>query len=389
MSRPTTRRAAWVSAALLGSVLLAGCGSDGYEPSGPWRAVPEGEPPVVAPPSQQPPGQAPTDPADPADPGDPAAGDPNVVATDLAVPTGLVVLPDGSAIVGERETGRLLQVFPDRSPARELMTVPVDTAGDGGLLGLALSPTYTEDGLLYAYLSTATDNQVVRFPLGGTPNPVFTGIPRGETHNGGGLVFAPDGTLYVGTGDTGNPALAQDPASLAGKVLAIDGFGQPTVGGDPVFTRGHSDVTALCLGADAAVFATDDSAQGLDELDRLVPGGDYGWPAESPTTADPVTTVAAADGGLGGCAVTAGTVFLGARDGKRVHIVTLDGNGVPTGEPADVLGDRYGRLRTVVVDAQGGLWVTTSNRDGAGTPAADDDKVLRIVAPTSSGDSPL
>ena len=81
------------------------------------------------------------------------------------------------------------------------MTVPgIDTAGDGGLLGLALSPTYLEDGLLYAYVSTATDNRVVRFPLGGTPNPVLTGIPRGEMHNGGGLLFGADGSLFVGTG---------------------------------------------------------------------------------------------------------------------------------------------------------------------------------------------
>ena len=168
-------------------------------------------------------------PANPAEPGSgEEAGDPNVVASGLTVPTGLVVLPDGSAIVGERDTGRLLQVFPDRSPAaraddRARASTP---AGDGGLLGLALSPTYLEDGLLYAYLSTATDNRVVRFPIGGTPNPVFTGIPRGEVHNGGGLLFGADGSLYVGTGDTGNPALAADPASLAGKVLRIDVFGR-------------------------------------------------------------------------------------------------------------------------------------------------------------------
>ena len=105
-----------------------------------------------------------------------------MVASGLAVPTGLVVLGDGSAIVGERDTGRLLQVFPDRSPARELMTVPgIDATGDGGLLGLALSPTFSEDGLIYAYLSTAADNRVVRFPIGGTPNPVLTGIPHGAT----------------------------------------------------------------------------------------------------------------------------------------------------------------------------------------------------------------
>src|SRR4051794_37858206 len=173
------RRAGTRAARLLVVVLaaaLSGCGGGGYTPSGPFRPLPEGAPPEVGPPSSSAP--IPGDPAQPGAGGE--GGDPNVGASGLAVPTGLVLLPDGTAIVGERDTGRLLQVSPDRSPARELMTVPgVDATGDGGLLGLALSPTYVEDGLLYAYVSTATDNRVVRFPLGGTPNPVLTGIPRG------------------------------------------------------------------------------------------------------------------------------------------------------------------------------------------------------------------
>src|SRR3712207_1472091 len=135
-------RRATAGALLATALLLAGCGSDGYEPSGPFRPLPEGAPPEVGPP----PSSAPT-PGRPAEPGaEEQDGDPNVVATGLAVPTGLALLPDGSAVVGERDTGRILQVFPDRSPARELMVVPgVDAAGDGGLLGLAVSPTYPED----------------------------------------------------------------------------------------------------------------------------------------------------------------------------------------------------------------------------------------------------
>jgi glucose/arabinose dehydrogenase len=338
----------------------------------------------------------PTESTRPPSPGDPAdpnsgeeAGDPNVVATNLTVPTGLVVLPDGSAIVGERETGRLLQVFPDRSPAKELMTVPgIDTAGDGGLLGLALSPTFDEDGLLYAYLSTATDNRVVRFPVGGTPNPVLIGIPRGEVHNGGGLLFGPDGTLYVGTGDTGNPALAQDPASMAGKVLHVDVFGRP-VGNGLLHSRGHRDVMALCLGGDGTLFATDDATEGPDEFVTVVPGGDHGSPGDAPDSLDPVLEVPGAEGGLGGCAISGRTVFLGALDGKRVHAVQLDGNGVPVEEPTEFLADRYGRLRTVVLDAEGALWITTSNRDGIGTPVEEDDRVLRVMPPGGSADSPL
>ena len=379
-------RTSRVLAVLAAAVLLSGCGDDGYHPAGPFRPLPEGAPPEVGPPTSQAP--VPGDPAQP-ESGD-TAGDPNVVASGLNVPTGLVVLADGSAIVGERETGRLLQVFPDRSPARELMTVPgVDTAGDGGLLGLAISPTYLEDGLVYAYLSTATDNRVVRFPLAGTPNPVLTGIPRGATDNGGALLFSPDGTLFVGTGDTGNPALAGDPGSLAGKVLHIDTFGR-AVGATPVYSRGHRDVTALCQavapdGGVATLYATDAAATGPDELDAITAGGDYG----SPQGALPVAEVSPEEGGLGGCA-TAGTgVFLGAMDGQRIRALTLDGHGAVTGDPEDFLTGEYGRLRTVVLDAEGALWITTSNRDGLGSPTADDDRVLRIQPPSTAGSSPL
>jgi glucose/arabinose dehydrogenase len=370
--------------ALLAGLVLAGCGSDGYEPRGPFRPLPEGAPPRVGPPSTDdaPPPRAPAEPGA----GGEEEGDPNVVATGLAVPTGLVVLPDGSAVVGERETGRLVQVFPDRTPQRELMTVPgVDTAGDGGLLGLALSPTYAEDGLIYAYHSTPTDNRVVRFPLGGTPNPVLTGIPRGATANGGALLFGSDGSLYVGTGDTGRPELAADPRSLAGKVLRIDTFGRAP-GGDPVHSTGHRDVAALCSpgGDEALLFAAGDA-----ELNAVTEDSDHGWPGEPPAAEDPVVDFPAGEAGLGGCAVAGTTVYLGSLAGERVHVAPLDARGTLEEEPEAVLTGQYGRLRTVVLDPEGALWITTSNQDGAGTPAEDDDKVLRIVPPAADGSSPL
>jgi glucose/arabinose dehydrogenase len=295
-------------------------------------------------------------------------------------------MADGSAVVGERDSGRLLQVFPDRSPPRELMTVPgLDTSGDGGLLGLAMSPTFAEDGLFYAYITTPTDNRVVRFPLGGTPNPVLTGIPRGATHNGGGLVFGGDGNLYVGTGDTGNPAVAEDPASLAGKVLRIDVFGRP-IGTDRVFTRGHRDVTAICRNGDVSLYATDEGDEGPDELNFLTGGAHYG-----PRGNEPSAEILDEEGGLGGCATVGEVAFVGALDGERVHVLPLqppeDGTG--TELPEELLGGQYGRLRTVVVDAEGALWITTSNRDGIGTPGEGDDKVLRILPPNSGAESPL
>ena len=387
-SRAGSRRGPLAVLALAVVLVLAGCSgvATGYTAAGPWRPIPQGEPPAVGPPTDSAPAPAPN-PSNP-ESGQQQAGDPNVVASGLAVPTGLAVLPDGTAIVGERGTGRILQVFPDRSPARLLMTVPgLDPTGDGGLLGLALSPTFGEDGLIYAYISTAADNRVVRFPIGGTPNPVLTGIPHGAQDNGGALLFGSDGSLYVGTGDTGNPVLSQDPTSLAGKVLQVDVFGHPA-GPTPVYSSGLADVTALCASGDDKLYATDSVPGSPDEVNRIVKDGDYGWPAPTPTSIGPVTGFPEGQDGLGGCAISGHTMFLGALAGQRVDIVPLNPNDT-VGKITDVLADKYGRLRTVVVDSDGALWITTSNRDGIGRPAQDDDKVLRIVPPTNSGNSPL
>lgn len=112
-----------------------------------------------------------------------------------------------AALVGERTTGRVLRVARGQEP--ELVaTVPVDPTGGGGLTGLVLSPGFAEDQLVYAYTTTAEDSRVVRLAPGDEPEPLFTGIPRGASHNGGTLGVDPGGTLLVATGDAGNPAAA-------------------------------------------------------------------------------------------------------------------------------------------------------------------------------------
>jgi len=364
----------------LGILALTGC-SDGYSPAGAWVVKPEGPPPVMAPPQDPSPNQPP-----PGEPGpDGEGGDSNVVATGLSLPTGLVLLTDGSALVGERNTGRILQVFPDASPPVELMVVPgLDVTGDGGLLGLALSPTYDQDRLLYAYVTTPEDNRVVKFPIGGSPNPVFTGIPRGATHNGGALIFGVDGALYVGTGDTGVADLAEDEQNLAGKVLRMDIFGEPA-GPEAIFTSGHSNVTGLCLGPDGQMFGTDVIEGGPDEVNVLVEDEEYGWPRADSGANDPILEIDPPGDGLGGCALAGGSIALSALDGQRIYVSQLDAQYAALGELQEFLTATYGRLRTLVFDAEGALWVTTSNRDGVGTPTEDDDRVLRILAPPIGG----
>ncbi len=377
-----------VAATVLALLVVAGCASPEYVAAGPWQPQVQGQPPAVdAPPSD--PALPRPDPNSPSPPAQPGAEDPNVVASGLDTPWGLALLPDGSAIVGERRTGRILQVFPDRSPPGELMTIKgLDATGDGGLLGLALSPTFTEDGLVYAYATSRTDNRLLRFTLGGVPQAIVTGIPKGRTGNGGRIAFGPDQLLYVGTGDTGRPRLAADPASLAGKVLRFDIFGKPAPDSgppnSPVLSRGHSDVTGLCFDGADRLYVTETRQPGGDELNLLVPGADYGWP-NRPDAVPPAATYP--DAGLGGCAILNRLAFLGAVDGKRILITLLDGNGAAVGSPEDFLVNVYGRLRTVVADRTGALWITTSNLDGNPTPAPTDDRVLRVPPPSDAGGS--
>jgi glucose/arabinose dehydrogenase len=195
-------------------------------------------------------------PADPCTPTDLA-----VIATCLEAPWGLAPLPDGiSALVGERTTGRILRVQRDVEPELVAQIDGIDATGDGGLLGIALSPSYDEDGLVYAYVTTAEDNRIIRIARGDVPKPIFTGIPKGTQHNGGRIAFAADRTLYVGTGDTGTPTAA-DPASLAGKVLRLDEFGQPApdnpTPGSPIYARGFTQISGLCPLDDGRVAALD------------------------------------------------------------------------------------------------------------------------------------
>ena len=384
---------------LAAAALVAGCGAvDALQPDPTWVPKPEGPPPAELPPPEGP-RAAPT-PGQPGQPGGPEAGaedDPNVVATGLTLPWGLAVLPDGTALVGERRTGRILLVRPRRAPARELMRIPgLDTSGDGGLLGLAVSPTYRDDELVYAYLTTRTDNRVVRFVVGKAVTPVLTGIPRGRTGNGGRLQFGPDGMLYVGTGDAGRPALAASRRSLAGKVLRVTAFGRPAPRNpdpaSPVYSLGHGALAGLCLGGPGQVYVTEPGSARTDEVNRVEAGRDYGWPAgpngaARAGAAQPDRTLPAATAGVGGCAVIERGLFVATLTGERLFALPLDSSG-RTGAPTDHLAGAYGRLRTVVAGPDGALWLTTSNKDGRGKPTRQDDRVIRLLPPAGTTNSP-
>src|SRR6202000_3523107 len=130
--------------------------------------------------------------------------------------------PDSkTAIVAERTTGAVKNISVNAEP-KVKMVIPVDPSRDGGLMDIVLSPTHNQDRLMYAYISTPSDNRVIRVADGDIPKDILTGIPKGAIGNTGALIFTSPTTLVVMTGDAGNPALAADPKSLAGKGLRID-----------------------------------------------------------------------------------------------------------------------------------------------------------------------
>lgn len=314
----------------------------------------------------------------------PGAPDPTVLARGLEAPWGIGFLPGGDALVSERDSARVLRIPAAGGAPVEVTTITeAEPAGEGGLLGLAVSPSFATDDLVFAYVTTARDNRIVRFRLDapGRVEPVLTGIPKGRIHNGGRLAFGPDGLLYAGTGDTGDTSLSQDERSLGGKVLRLRPDGQPAqAGGSLVFSRGHRNVQGLAFDDRGRLFATEFGQNRFDEVNELVEGGNYGWPevegggnGGGRYTA-PLVTWETSEASPSGAAVLGDALYVAALRGQRLWRVPLAG-----GEPNPLLQGKFGRLRAAVAAPDGALWLLTSNRDGRGDPSDDDDRVLRLA----------
>ncbi|WP_083897836.1 PQQ-dependent sugar dehydrogenase [Nocardia vinacea] len=314
-----------------------------------------------------------------------AAGEEVVHGID--VPWGLAFLPDGGALVAERDTGRILRVVPGREPEQVYEVPGVVARGEGGLLGLAVAADYAETRYVYAYFTAADDNRIVRFRLDGQPEVIFAGIAKAGNHNGGRIAFGPDGMLYVGTGDAGQGARSQDPASPNGKILRLTPDGAPAPGnptsGSPVYSLGHRNVQGLAWDRAGRFFAAEFGQNAFDEVNLIEPGRNYGWPivegkgGTDRGFTDPQVIWRPSEASPSGIAISGDTLYVAALRGERLWTVPLhDGT---LGTPQTQLPD-LGRLRTVTIAPDGALWLTTSNTDGRGDVRAGDDRIIRFPA---------
>jgi len=350
--RRSTRRALLMfSAALLVS---SGCARFNDAASQPFTTEPELHPPSTSTPPPPPPL--------PAVPFPKKCPAPAVMQGCLEATSGLIMLPDSkSALVAERTTGAIKQVSVSAEPEVRFV-IPVDPSGDGGLMDIVLSPEYAQDRLMYAYISTPSDNRVVRFTEGDVPKDILTGIPKGDHGNTGALLFTSPTTLVVLTGDAGNPAMAADPASIAGKVLRIE---QPTTVNQAPPTTALSGIGSgggLCKDpVDGSLYIvdrapTEDRLQRIDRDSRV--STVWTWPDKP---------------GVAGCAALDGTVLVNLitpMETVAVHLAPA--TGAVTGEPDVVRQKTHGHAWAVRMAPDGNVWGGTVNRiDGDATKFDD------------------
>ncbi|MEV8439955.1 PQQ-dependent sugar dehydrogenase [Actinosynnema sp. NPDC051121] len=306
--------------------------------------------------------------------GEPRPGAVTTLREGTDVPWGLAFLPDGSALVSEREQFDLYRLAPDGTRT-DLGRVPgaQATHGEGGVLGVAVSPTFAVDNFVFVYHTARSGNQVVRVRLVGAMltgwTTILSGMPRNRYHNGGGLQFSPDGRyLFVSTGDAQNGSYGQNLDTNAGKILRIfpDGSIPPDnpFPGKAIWSYGHRNVQGMAFDSQGRLWATEFGNNTTDELNLIQRGGNYGWPGCEGNegycegSIAPKATWPTTAGGPAGLAIINDHLFIGTTVGQRLYRLRIEGS-----EAVDqhvYFQGQYGRLRTLRVDREGDLWLTTT-----------------------------
>lgn len=317
-----------------------------------------------------------TPPESPGETGEPPKGpcvdpDPAVIATCLDQTSGVrpADAEGKSTYVAERTTGKII-LSKRYGPQRPVATVEVDGSGDGGLIDFELSPTWSEDQMIFALITTGSDNRIVRIAPTGSVKPVLTGIPKGSTGNMGSITFTGRDTLTVATGDAGDPAAAKNPSSLAGKIFEINP-NQPAPK-PKVLARGLGSNVALCRDPDGGQLYVADSGAGGDRLSLV-----------SRDTLKTLWTWADRPG-LTGCATGSDSISVSVASKRRLDVFTKPNSASPVlSEPDERdMKDSYGAIGRMTILSGAAMQFATINESTRGaTVKSFDDRVATILMP--------
>jgi len=330
-----------------------------------------------------------------------------VVGQNLQIPWAMTFAPDGRMFFTERpgrvrilQNGQVLA-----APA--LVLDDVAAVGEGGLLGIAVHPNFASNHFVFlAYTARlaggARETRVMRYrEVGNTlgePMVILDRVGAADIHDGARVKFGPDRKLYVTMGDTAAPPTAQDLGTLTGKILRLNDDGTVPADnpypGSPIYTYGHRNPQGLDWHAvTGEPWGSEHGQTGNDEINRLQAGRNYGWPViEADQTRagmeTPITFFSPAIAPSGMAFYTGTTMtgfrldlFVGTLAGQHLLRVRFDPNNPNRVVATErLLAGRFGRIRDVINAPDGSLYLCTSNRDDRTTPAATDDRIIKLSA---------
>lgn len=327
-----------------------------------------------------------------------------VIAENLYVPWAIDISSEGKLYFTERSgTIRIIENGKLRVQPLITLRTPFVSEGEGGLMGIALDPNYSQNRYMYVMHSYTEGNRiynrVVRLAesnnMASIDRVLLDKITGGRIHNGGRLKIGPDKKLYITTGDAGNPALAQDSTSTAGKILRIELDGSipkdNPISNSPVYSLGHRNPQGLAWNSRNVLYASEHGQTAHDEINIIRPGANYGWPlVQGDETSTQVVTqkplihsgeVTWAPSGITFVDQGSwqGKLLVACLRGEQLLAMSLNGNGTVVRNVESLFKNEYGRLRDVIQGRDGSIYLTTSNRDGRGNPRISDDKIIRLI----------